>query len=104
MGAGGDLTVDKCLNWILREVGEMSGFPTSLLLLLESNSNTYPLFVEIVCVLCLYGSRVILRGDLTVDKCLNWSGDKWSVFVEIVCVLCLYSGFLESNSNTYPSI
>ena len=29
-------------------------------------------FVEFVCVLSVYGIRVILRGDLTVDKCLNW--------------------------------
>ena len=39
-------------------------------------------FVEFVCVLSVYGIRVILRGDLTVDKCLNW--------------------ILRGVSNTYP--
>ena len=38
----------------------------------ENGDVEWSVFVEIVCVLCLYGSRVILRGDLTVDKCLNW--------------------------------
>ena len=29
-------------------------------------------FVEFVVFCQCMGSRLILRGDLTVDKCLNW--------------------------------
>ena len=64
----GDLTVDKCLNWIRKELFGSGGVGDIWLKMVMYSGG----FCRICGVLSVMGSRLILRGDLTVDKCLNW--------------------------------